>query len=93
AALNCWSCDSRNNHHCGDPFNKTHFRLNDCERDRSLNPYGNHYDFVCKKYKFTSNGDEMIMRSCAPDTDMACKPSAYASDKETFCETCKRGWM
>ena len=51
SGLRCWSCTSNGDRHCGDPFNRTFFNLQDCEYSRSPHPYNQPSNPVCVKQK------------------------------------------
>lgn len=87
--LRCWSCTTDGNRNCGDPFNRTFFQLHDCDYNRSPSTYNQPSTPICKKQKQILNGQELVIRSCVYDKEMACIPSsAHSSVKDVFCDTC-----
>jgi hypothetical protein len=91
SGLRCWSCTSTGDHHCGDPFNRTFFNLQDCDYNRSPHTYNQPSNPFCKKQKQMLDGRELVIRGCAFDKDMACVPTAvHSSVKDLFCETCNQ---
>nr|AGM32695.1 hypothetical protein [Coptotermes formosanus] len=87
--LRCWSCTSSREHHCGDPFNSTFFRIEDCDYNFSPNTYNQPSTTVCKKQKQIVNGQEQVIRSCEYKKETACIQShAHTPVKVVSCETC-----